>query len=262
MSTAYPEAHYVLLCPYPWGETQVQTVLNRMKRLEEREIIRDKQKSGTDETHLYKLKFDWMKSFEHDVSYEIQHDVSERAPYMIAQNIDEIAKHYLRQPFEVGIFPSGLIHIKWRVPLTWKSTFTTQRIMERFVSIAFFRAFRLTNKIEYDLFNCPYWFVQGFSYGNLSTALADGIRHACEVYDKYVDDFRLIHDWKAILVYRTHCRANIDQVQRIRQVEIDPSVRNEIVASLHRAEMKMTLGLVDCLVNGVVLWELGDVFDD
>jgi hypothetical protein len=231
-----------------------------MRSLETDEWIRDTKVSRTEDNLAYHLKFDWMRSIGDDAAYQIDKEVVERAPGVISFNINEVAKHCNEESFHVDISISGFMRIKWRVPSYWKSLpIRTQRVIERFVSIVFDRAFEMSQRLEDDLFRCPYYYVHGFSFDGWKRALLEGVMSTCKACNKFADTFKLLGEWQAILLYRAQVLAIINQVEDLDGIfGVDAPTRNQALATLHEAERKLNSSLLDCVVNNVVLWELGD----
>lgn len=256
----YPDAYHVVLSPYPWSKGHLDTISERIKDLQTKQIVKDVRASRTEEALTYHLRFAWSRSLQGDAAYRIEKEAMELSPGVITLNVDEIAKHCDEESFHTTISISGLIQTKWKVPSSWVSIPSrTQRIVGRFVAVAISRAFDITGKPKNDLLYCPYYFLEGFSYDGMARALVEGVKRTCKGYSRFVDILKPIGNWQGILLYRAQCVAIINQLKALDGLfGAQLSARNEALAEMYEAERKLTSGYIDCLVNNVILWELGD----
>lgn len=258
--TIVPVFH-VSLSALPFSKHIIQTIENKLDSLQQSKLV-DKleyEVPPTDEEHQLRFRYLWSDSGIGDETYQIRKEFMEEAPSTAQFNIEEIAKHCMQESFHLRLTTLGYVQLKWGVPSSFLVVGEkTRRAMERVVADVVWRAFKLET-FPYDIFHHPSHFMQGFAFRTPAEAFLSAVDGYCRKYSKFTENYRAIHEWKSLFHIRRQALRYLKSINKTANVvPLDISEKNIAFTRLYDFQRRLEVECVDCIVNDVVLWELGD----
>jgi hypothetical protein len=153
----------------------------------------------------------------------------------------------------------GLFKLNIEVPTYWESyEEKSRRLIERVVADVIWRGFE-KEEFSNALFRHPSHYMQGFSFRRLDNAFLRAAENLNRKYLRFMKYYRIAKQWKNPYLMKKQVETFKNKLGDVATLlGIGQDVTDTSFALLSQLERRLELEIIDCLVNDIVLWELGD----